>query len=139
MKTKFGLLLSIAFLLVLSSCSKEKVEEKTGNNGLVGKWRLVERYDGYVNGGSFTWQSVAAANSHTLEFTANGQFFKVEASGTNPSCSGTYQLSNSNLLQITSSCQTETGTKISELTNQNLILDYQVREGIIRYKYMAVP
>ena len=138
MKTKLRLLLYVTFLLVLSSCTKEKEEENTGNNGLIGKWKLIEKFDGYVGGGGFTWQPVAAANSHTLEFTATGQYIKKDAGGSNPPCSGTYQRISPDVVEINSNCQTVVErTKISELTNRNLILDYQGREGVIRYKYAA--
>lgn len=129
-KVLFYLLLST---LTFSSCKKDT------NNGLLGKWKLIEVYDGYGNGGNFKWNTVSTDNSHTLDFTNNGQYFRKEnKNGNNQDCSGTYLLQSDNTLEINSNCNTVTEKmKISELSSVLLIIDRQVIEGKIRYKYSA--
>ena len=134
MKSGLGWIIIACFPAVLYSCKKEDVVD---NNGLTGRWLLVEVYSGYTNGGNFKWNSVPFQNSHSLEFTADGKYIRRENSGVGlPECTGTWQLLPDMTLAVNSSCENAT-MKISELTNTSLIIDYQVREGVIRYKYAA--
>ena len=121
---------------LLTSCDKEK--EIVENQGPNGKWRLTEYYDGYANGGSFSWHAISLNNSHSLEFTTNGQYIKHPNSNSTQVCSGTFRLLSDSTLEINSNCQTITErAKITQLTNSILIIDYSVIEGTIRYKYTA--
>ncbi|HUC82198.1 MAG TPA: hypothetical protein VMR70_14940 [Flavisolibacter sp.] len=131
---RFRIFLAFSVLL-LFSCKKEG--QAFENEGLHGKWRLTERFDGYGNGGGFKWHKVAFDNSHSLEFTASKSYTKREnISGSFQECTGTYQHLPDNTLEINSNCQTITErAKISELTSKKLIIDRQGREGIIRYQY----
>ena len=127
-------LILLTFVVLLISCKKDS------DNNILGKWKLVEVYDGYVNGGNFRWNNVANENSHTLEFSANGQYLRKEnQNGNVQQCVGTYTVDTENLLEINSSCNTVTEKiQITELTSASLIIDRQVREGKIRYKYSLI-
>ena len=124
----------IAILFTTGSC-KKSIE----NNGLVGKWKLIKQYDGYVNGGNFKWNMVAAENSHALSFTQDGNYLKIDEVNGNPGiCTGTYLLQTDKKLEINSTCFTTPETAfVSELNSNLLILDRSGIEGVIRYKYAA--
>jgi hypothetical protein len=130
---KLGLSYLLLLTLLLSSCKKDT------NKGLFGKWKLIEVYDGYANGGNFQWNTVSINNSHTLEFTSNGEYFRKEnQNGNNQACIGTYLVQSGNQLEINSNCNTVTEKmNITELSSVLLIIDRQVIEGKIRYKYAA--
>ena len=127
----------VAFsLTTISSCKKT---DNIENAGIIGKWELKEMYNGYANGGNYSWNTVSVDNSHTLTFRQNGEYYlKQNVNGNNQECFGTYILQPSNNLEITSSCNslTEKGF-ISELTPTLLILDRSGIERVIRYKYSA--
>jgi hypothetical protein len=133
---KVSLLIFGTIILFLTTISCKKSVE---NNGLIGNWKLVEQYNGYVNGGNFQWNSVPSANSHILSFTASGDYQRTETiNGTQFNCAGTYLLQADNTLEINSSCNTVTEKAfVSELTSKVLIIDRSVIEGVIRYKYSA--
>jgi len=101
---------------------------------------LTETYDGYVMGGSFTWRKRPAGYEKNLTFYANGQFEEIEDSnGFIRKCTGTYTSQADSTLLRNSTCNTVTDRfKITEQTNTTLILDVQVIEGVIRFKYIAV-
>lgn len=123
---------AVALPIIVMSCSKENKVE----NPLTGKWLLREVYSGYANGGNFKWDAVSYQNAHSIEFTDGGQFVRREHYGINPTvCTGTYRLVAGQTLQLNAPCENAT-VKISELTSAILILDYQVREEVIRYKYV---
>jgi hypothetical protein len=121
---------------ILISCVKKDVVE---NAGLIGKWRLTEVYDGYGNGGNYTWKNVPKENTHLLVFTTDGKYERNEnAGGAFQKCSGTFQLLADNKLEVNSSCQTITEhMKISELSPHILIIDRSGIEGVVRYKYVS--
>jgi hypothetical protein len=121
----------VLFIVVFSSC------KKNSNNKLQGKWKLVAVYNGYANGGNFLWNNISDENSHTLEFSDNGQYLRQENQNmNNQQCIGTYIFQTYNNLEINSNCNTVTEKmKISEISSTLLIIDIQVREGKIRYKY----
>lgn len=125
---------TIMILVATVSC-KKTVE----NSGLIGKWKLIERYNGYFNGGNFQWNRVPPQNSHTLTFTSDGKYTKKEGtSSTQNNCIGTYILHSDNKLEINSNCNTGTERAVvSDLTSKKLILDRSGIEGVIRYKYSS--
>lgn len=129
-------LFSFLCLVTVSSCKKS---ETFKNNGIIGKWLLTEVYDGYANGGSFKWNDVALANSHTLEFTPDGKYTRQEnENGNFQKCYGTYEFNYSNVV-VNTFCEIVPDTlKISELKPTSLIIDRQGIEGTIRYKYKAI-
>lgn len=120
--------------LLVFSCKKENV---VANHGLVGTWWLVEVYDGHANGGTYTWHTVSAENAHSLLFAADRQYIRKENSGgAFQQCTGTYELSSENRVEVRSGCQTVTETmKVSELSKRLLVINRAGREGAIRYKY----
>lgn len=124
----------VLMALAVAACTDEKPVIKPG---LVGKWIEVEVFQGYVNGGSFNWHLVAGENATVIEFAANGGYRESDA---NKNCTGTYMMLAGDSLEITSSCQTATRRYyISELTTNTLIIDVQVREGVVREKYHRQP
>ena len=130
-------ILAALILAAISSCKKTETIE---NVGIIGKWQLKEIFDGYVNGGHFQWNNVSKDNSHFLKFEDNGQFFRKEnKNGNFQECTGTYHLDTNNNLEINSNCSTTAEEmKVSELTATILIINIQVIEGTIRYKYSAI-
>ena len=132
MKKNASCFIAITILMILFSCKKE-----TGNGNLIGKWNLIEVYDGYANGGQFKWNKISGESAHYLDFKNDGGYYKKEnANGNFKECAGTFKIQNSNQLEINSNCNIgiERGT-ISELSTSQLIIDHQGIEGIIRYKY----
>jgi hypothetical protein len=129
------LVFGMALLCFTSFSCRKSVE----NNGLVGNWKLVEQYNGYLNGGNFQWKSVPEKDSHNLSFSTNGIYQKKEMiNGAVFNCVGTYLLQADNQLEINSNCNTVIEQVfISELTPKTLILDHFGTEGVIRYKYSA--
>ena len=135
MKKNVSCFIAITISMILFSCKKE-----TGNDNIIGKWNLIEVYDGYANGGQFKWNKISPESAHNLDFKNNGGYYKKEnANGNFKECTGTFKIQNSNRLEINSNCNIgiEEGT-ISELSTRQLIIDRQGREGIIRYKYNVV-
>jgi hypothetical protein len=53
-------------ITTIASCKKADIIEKVG---IVGKWQLIEVFNGYANGGDFTWSPVSIDNAHTITFT----------------------------------------------------------------------
>lgn len=130
MKSRFTFIFTFILLSTTISCKKS-----IGNYGIVGNWKLIEVYDGYVNGGSFQWNVVPSEHQHILSFTSDGRYEKKENQN---NCVGTYTIINIHNLEIRSNCNIGTEKAlISELTHKFLILDYQGREGKIRDKYVA--
>ena len=136
MKNRHTLILTIFLIIFFTACKKETTVQ---NNGIIGKWKFVEQYDGYANGGAFTWYSIPTDYSNTLTLSQNGQYSKkANSSGNFQECVGTYAILNSTNLEINSNCNTITEKMIiSELTSTSLIIDQQGIEGKIRYKYLA--
>ena len=126
---------AICFMVFFTACSKEPSIQ---NDGIAGKWRLVKQYEGYVNGGTFTWQTIGVDDSNTLTFLQNGEYRKkANAGGNFQECAGTYTLQSS-ALEINSNCNSSfEKLLITELTTTSLILDEPVIEGKIRYQYTA--
>ena len=134
MKSFYTLILMVALTTFVASCKKDS------NNKIVGKWKFVEQFDGYANGGTFRWYAIPTEYSHTLTLSKNGQYIRKEnSSGNFEECIGTYVIINSTSLEFITNCNSGTEkTTISELTATSLIIDRQVFEGKIRYKYLAV-
>lgn len=129
----------LVFGMVILSFTSFSCRKSVENNGLVGNWKLVEQYNGYLNGGNFQWKSVPEKDSHSLSFSTNNKYQKKEMiNGAVFNCVGTYLLKPDNKLEINSDCNTSIEeVVVSELTSKTLILDHSGTEGIIRYKYSA--
>ena len=119
--------------LLTFACTKDKATE---NKEFLGKWRLIEIYDSYFNGGSFTWKNVPAVHSHDLVFGANSHYEKRPVMNNSTQvCVGTY-IRAGNSLAVQSNCNTAT-EQMTISSPRELIIDRHGIEGIIRYKYKA--
>ncbi len=130
------LVILILFSLLFSSCNDdENIKTK-----IVGEWKLVEVFNGYVHGGDFKWTAVSNTYSDTIRFTANGKYFKnIRSEGEEwQRCIGTYKLLPDSILEIESSCQLYPIQHEIELTQETLIFNIQVIEGVIREKYSLI-
>ena len=135
MRDRIIVILTISLLTFITACKKDSADNA---KMIIGKWKLIEVYDGYANGGNFMWNTVENSNSHVLTFSQNGQYNKKE-NFNSQECIGTYVLLNSTNLEINTNCNTSTEKiAISELTNTTLIVDRQVIEGKIKYKYSSI-
>lgn len=116
-------------LIILFSCS----DENELNKLIVGKWQLTETYDGFI-GENYQWDEVLFTGpfSGIIEFKSNGQYCQEDQA---PPC-GTYKILSKNLIELNSG--NGTIQREMELNQKTLIIDYQVREGIIRNKYILI-
>jgi hypothetical protein len=132
MKTILYCFVIMASLLCLTSCKKENLSQS-----LVGKWKAVERFNGYADGGDFTWKEVPNTYQFIIEFFNNGQYIETDPSGA--TYSGSYQLINNNQIRFIATGSTGySDLYFALLPNANLIINYQVREGVIKEKYIQI-
>lgn len=118
--------------VILFSCKKS---ETSVDSKLTGKWKLIQVYDGYLMGGSFTWKNVPPDTKNTIQFLSSGKFNEIMSPTV--SCYGTYQTTTDNKIEINSNCYLSPYTReISELSFRYLILTANVIEGKISYKYI---
>lgn len=120
---------------LFSSCRKSVYG--TGNTGLIlGKWFLKEVYEGYTDGGDFQWHAVAPQQGQLLAFDSLRQFTLLEnPASSNQQCFGTYSLNN-DVLSTYTSCNRDTiRYGVSQLSSNALVIDRQVQEGVIKYRY----
>jgi hypothetical protein len=138
MNRKFNLCaISGIIMLFITSCNPEKAQnDVTPKPQLYGKWKAIEKYNGYINGGDFQWNTIT--NGESLEFKTNGDYIKIEPS--NALCTGKFSWQKaSKSIELNVSCQVNTIIqKYSELNDNTLIIDLQCREGIIRLKYAKI-
>ena len=81
--------ISVFAMLFIFSCKKEK----TNNTSLVGKWKTIEIYQGYVMGGCFCWKLVESQDAPILEFSALGRYTLTQPPHFSVSgCSGNYRI-----------------------------------------------
>lgn len=114
---------------VLSTVGSSKIPS------VEGRWKLTASFSGYVNGGDFKWHDVQ--KEQTVEFKTGGNFEMLDAP--NPPCTGKYELLPEQKIKLNISCQQyEVQWSFSELTDSNLIFDFQGREGTIRKKYVRL-
>jgi len=119
--------------IIIQNCKKDT--EIIKNQGIIGKWKLSEQYDGYVNGGTFIWHNVS--RNTVIEFTIENKYKRY--ADNQLTCQGTFVHLSDNQIEVTTSCTTNISTlKYSELTDTYIIFDYNVREGIVREKYIAI-
>lgn len=129
--------LAVVMMLILGiSCKKS---QDFMNATLVGKWKLSEKYYGYYNGGDFKWHSYPYYQD--VVFKQNGDYEENKNDGVfSRKCVGSYYVQTPTFISINSSCNTSLiDYNITEQTSTTLIIDFQVHEGIIRYKYIAIP
>ncbi len=127
---------ALVVTLFMLSCKKEK----TNNNSLVGKWKTIETYQGYLMGGCFCWKLVESQDAPILEFSALGRYTLTQPPHFSVSgCSGNYRIVNDSTLSMTYECQSDPTLEVNRPFTKDgniLIIDYQGFEGVIRYKYM---
>ncbi|MFY0599937.1 MAG: hypothetical protein JXR03_09725 [Cyclobacteriaceae bacterium] len=127
------LFLTAIGLLVFRCSSNKDINPK-----IVGEWKLIETFNGYANGGDFKWTTVPNTYSEIIQLTSNGRYFEnIDSKEVQRQCTGTYRLLPDSVLEITSSCQTYPIQNEIELMQATLIINIQVREGIIRRKYTS--
>lgn len=132
---KLTFFIAIIFTL-FSSCKKSQLFT---NATLVGKWKLTEVFYGYFNGGDFKWHNYQ--QDKKINFSLNDNYEEIEMyNGTEHKCVGTYNIQQNSIITFNTSCGTTPyDLKLSEQTTTNIIIDAQVIEGTIRYKYVAIP
>jgi hypothetical protein len=116
-------------LIIIFGCS----DENELNKLVIGKWQLIETYDGFI-GGNYQWTEVffTGFSRGIIEFKSNGQYCQVDQA----SPCGTYKVLSKNLIELNSG--NGTIQREMELNQKILIIDYQVREGIVRNKYILI-
>lgn len=121
-------------MVAMQSCTKSN--EKC--DSLVGKWTLIETFDGYANGGNFRWNRVEPWYSTTIEINADSTLVETTTSAGQPPtiCTGTYRLHDNNLTMFTNCNTSPLPYKISSHQCNEIILDSRVIEGVIRFKYV---
>lgn len=109
---------------------------------IVGKWLLVSTFNGYLNGGNFAWNPQQAGRTEILDLTSAGAYLLTETDSSSIGvqsriCNGTYSLNFADSsFAHTTNCNTRTLVlKMTLLTQDTVIFDHQVREGVIREKY----
>ena len=129
-------ILSICFFsIIFFSC--EKNTPVIYNEGLPGKWELVEYYISPGNG-SQQWHTPDESLKHTLEFKSNGDF--ITDAGMYYAATA-YEISNSTNIRFLNASQQVNGSfeysYSLEEKNSILIISPQCYEGCA-YKYRAV-
>jgi hypothetical protein len=124
--------------LFMFSCKKEK----TNNTSLVGKWKLTGIYQGYTMGGCFCWVDIPSAYADQLEFLIMGKYKLTKSLlASSTGCSGNYRVLTDSTIAITYDCQADPTQEITRKysrTFNELIIDYQRIEGVVRYKYIRM-
>jgi len=133
MKTKSTLfiLLLISLLPVAPDYGQSK---KIGKVSITGKWKLIEIFQGYHNGGDFKWKK-PAGNSYTYQFSKNGSF---EQDGVSAACLPATFIQKRSLLIISYSCSKVDTSYIEKLSADTLIIRNKVLEGITKLKFYRI-
>ena len=129
-------LLSFLLLLVLLSCKKDK-----NTNSLIGKWQLIEVYQGYSSstGGCLCWVAVPSSNADELEFFITGKYKLTKSLLSSATgCSGSYRVMTDSTINLTFDCHTDPSiveTHKYSKTLTELIIDNPFPGGYFRHKY----
>ncbi|WP_338815080.1 hypothetical protein V9L05_08160 [Bernardetia sp. Wsw4-3y2] len=140
MKLNFKLLPLIFIVFFLfSSCKKEEFPyDLTQNDGIVGKWINIGNYDPYDSYDE-KWSEVSLKCTEELEFSDDNSYIKRGFEDRKVYCFGKYSQSKPDTVLLDVNCQTNPiETRIGELTETILIMEYQGRHGIVRRKYRAI-
>ncbi|WP_338759940.1 hypothetical protein WAF17_12615 [Bernardetia sp. ABR2-2B] len=134
--------LSLIFIMsfLFLSCKKEDSlpYDLTQNNGIVGKWINIGNYDPYDSYNE-KWSKVSLKCTEELEFSDDNSYIKRGFEDRKTYCSGNYSQSKPDTVLLDVNCQTHPiETRIGELTETILIMEYQGRHGIVRRKYRAI-
>lgn|SRR5690606_3884328 len=138
MKTIY-LFLSACCCLVLGACTAP--EPTTQNNGIMGKWRLVEEL-GDPGDGSGTFQPVAKGAERILVFERGGSFREIRGPiYSSNNVYDTYELLEDNKIRLTSEAQENRPPMIwtyYELTPHSVTIGFSCIEACLG-KFVAVP
>lgn len=125
----------VCMLLFFTSCKKENF-----NNNIIGKWKLSEKMDAYVNGGQFTWENVPAEHQMEVQFDTNGSYHEKRPNGTDFTlCMGSFHLLSETELEINTPCLVQPYFVSVSVQNDILEITHIVREGKIIEKYIKTP
>jgi len=127
-------LLPFLLPLLLFSCKKDKTPDT-----LIGKWQLIEVYQGNASTGCLCWSSIPAANADELEFFVSGKYKLTKSLlSSSTGCSGNYRVLSDSAIALTFDCHMDPSLeethKYSKTLNE-LIIDYPFTIGLFRYKY----
>ena len=137
MKQFLFIFLAAISIVCLNSCSKDKNDNQTPTD-LVGKWTQREVYANDSWGAPFYWQQ--ANDGTTIEFTADGKFFKKYTTDAAYTYIGTFQRLSDSTLQITLANPGNSSHPSHILAYQfsaggYLTLGNFASEGVIKEKY----
>lgn len=127
----------IAIVSVFISCSREGPEDEIIGSWkiLIGRWKFIDQYDGYYNGGNFQWNPVPAENQDVYEFTSDNLFFEYLPYG-EIRCTGSYLMISNNEVQINSSCYIGPFTLDFSIEKDTMLITHFVTEGQIIEKFL---
>jgi len=118
------------------SCGKEKASVTP----LIGNWKTIEIYQGYVMGGCMCWKLVKWQEAQILKFSPTGRYVLTQSEQVSvPACTGNYHVVNDSTLAMTYDCQSDPAAEVNHSFTKNgniLTIAYQGFEGVIIYKYM---
>jgi hypothetical protein len=119
--------------LLIFSCKKEK----TNNTSLVGKWKMIETYEGRVGGGCMCWEPIMPDNAPTLQYFLLGRYtFTYPSHLSVPGCSGDYRIVNNSTIAMTYECQSGPTYKVNYSFSRDgntLTLTHWVHGGVLEY------
>ena len=121
---------------MLASCKKNTAV--IPSSPLVGKWKSVEVLNAYLNGGDFQWHSLDESSAEILQFSADGNYRVNHQNSPIIIDKGSYKMINDSTISFFSSAgqQALNIWQHVNLSAQTLIIDQQVKEGVIRDKYI---
>jgi hypothetical protein len=126
------LVVCLSFIAIgILGCSKNE-----DSNGIVGKWQLIEEFEGYVNGGDFQWSPVPEEGQIILIFSGRGDYQQIRPG--NAICEGTYLLQAGEIITIDTECQSEPYHQEFSIEGEFLLLTYTGREGYTIQKYIRL-
>ncbi len=121
--------------LFFTSCKKENF-----NTNIIGKWKLSEKMDAYVNGGQFTWENVPAEHQMEMQFEANGSYLEKRPNGADFTlCMGSFQVISETKVEISTPCQVQPYSVAVSVNEDILEITHIVREGRIIEKFIKTP
>lgn len=134
---KMSNLMPLLFCLASLSYSCKR-QDSSNQDYLIGRWKLAEVYDEFGAGAVHAWRKVPDGTDRHIEFLADRQYKQKDSTANIfQQCSGTYQRTAQNNIEITSTCEPGlVSLTISESGKDILITDQRGTEGMIRYKYI---
>jgi len=125
-------------LIVVISCNKSKVEMP-----LIGKWRMVELFNGSPQGCS-CWGQISPMYADVLELKLDGKYKIIKPSfSSSIGCSGKYRMANDSTIVLTADCglpgPAPDGIGIYSPSLKQLTIEYGYSTlSIVKYKYVKL-